>query len=93
MTTVQVDREKVLRMVAETLQNLNGTGAHPGEMVLALGESLGRIIVAVKEIGGTEVVQKELLDLAIKQMTNAIIAARQQEGFTLILPGQEKPFH
>lgn len=90
MTVVQVDREKVTRMVAALLGAINDKGAHPGEMVLALAEALGRIVVAVREAGGSEVVQRELLDLAVKQMTNAIIAGRGGTPSVLIVPDSVK---
>jgi DNA-binding IclR family transcriptional regulator len=89
MTTVTVDKAKVSRMVTQTLKHFHGSGAHPGEIVLALGEALGRVISAVGEMnpGMNEIVQRELVDLAIRQMTNAILVARgEKPGGGLVIP-------
>lgn len=76
MTTVPIDKEKVSRMVTQTLMHFHDSGAHPGEVVLAIGEALGRVIAATSEIGLSEIGQRELLDMGIKQATNAILASR-----------------
>ena len=73
-------------MVTQTLKHFHGSGAHPGEVVLALGEALGRVISAVGDMGGNEVAQRELLDLGIKQCTNAILASRGEIPGRIITP-------
>jgi hypothetical protein len=88
MATIDVDKAKVNRMVTQILKHFHGSGAHPGEIVLALGESLGRVIAAVGEMSKNEMVQRELVDLAIKQMTNAILVSRGEEvpSSSLVIP-------
>jgi len=76
MTTVSIDKEKVNRMVTATMMHFHDSGAHPGEVVLAIGEALGRVIAATSEMGLSEIGQRELLDMGIKQASNAILAAR-----------------
>jgi hypothetical protein len=76
MTTVHVDKAKVSRMVTQTLKLFHGSGAHPGEVALALGEAAGRVIAATADMGLNEIGQRELLDLVVKQMTQAILASR-----------------
>jgi hypothetical protein len=76
MTTVNIDKAKVSRMVTQTLKQFHDSGAHPGEIVLALGESMGRVIAATADMGASEIAQRELLDLGIKQTTNALLASR-----------------
>ena len=76
MTTVNVDRAKVSRMVTQTLKQYHDSGAHPGEVVIALGEAMGRVISATAAMGATDIAQRELLDLGIKQTTNALLASR-----------------
>ena len=71
---VPVDKDKVNRMVTDVLRTMHDSGAHPGEVVLALGESIGRVIVATNDMGLNTIGQRELLDLAIKQITAAYIA-------------------
>lgn len=78
MTTVRIDKEKVTKMVTGTLKMFHDSGAHPAEVVIALGEAMGRVISATGEMGATDVAQREMLDIGIKQITNAIIAARPQ---------------
>lgn len=88
MRTVPVDKERVMKMVTKILMEFSDSGAHPGEVVLALGESLGRIIAAVGDVSQNEILQRELVDLAIKQMSNAILLSRGEYAATssLVLP-------
>lgn len=65
---VKVDKEKHDKMVRQTLMQFNGQGVHPGEVVLALSEAVGRTIATIDG----DMVQRELVDLAIKQMARAI---------------------
>jgi hypothetical protein len=76
MTTVPIDKEKVNRMVTATLKMFHDSGAHPGEVAIALGEAAGRVIAATADMGLGEIGQRELLDVVIKQMTSTIIASR-----------------
>lgn len=76
MTQVPIDKAKVSRMVTQTLKHFHDSGAHPAEVVIALGEAMGRVIAATAEMGLNEIAQRELLDIGIKQCTNAILAAR-----------------
>ena len=85
MATVPVDKAKVSRMVTQTLKLYHGSGAHPGEVVIALAESLGRVISALEEMGVSEIAQRELLDVAIKQITNAIIAGKGEQPGSIIM--------
>ena len=68
---VNVDKEKIERMVRHTLHGISGQGAHPGEVILALSECVGRVIVTIE---GDGILKRELVDLAIKQMAQAIEA-------------------
>ena len=72
MTTIQIDREKVDRIVYNTLRGLQDHGAHPAEIVLALSECVGRTIWAMGDAGIGAIAQRELVDIAIKHMAKAI---------------------
>lgn len=73
MTQVKVDKERVDRMVTHTLMNFHDSGAHPGEVVIALAECIARVVLTVGELQqGSGIVQKELVELAIKHMANSI---------------------
>jgi len=76
MTQVQIDKEKVTRMVTQVLMMFHDSGAHPGEVALALGEAAGRVIAATSGMGLNEIGQRELLDVVVRQMTQAILASR-----------------
>lgn len=76
MATVPVDKQKVNRMVTQVLMLFHDSGAHPGEVALALGEAAGRVIAATDDMGLNEIGQRELLDLVVKQMSGAILAHR-----------------
>jgi hypothetical protein len=45
-------------------------------VALALGEAAGRVIAATADMGLNEIGQRELLDIVIKQMSQAILASR-----------------
>jgi len=91
VVAVRVDHEKVKRMVTATLRSFDDSGAHPGEIILALGESIGRVIAATHDMGLNEIGQRELLDVAIKQMTNAILVGRAEKiPIVMQQPGLEQ---
>jgi hypothetical protein len=69
MGTIQIDVPKVKRMVVDTLMMFNDTGAHPAEVVLALAECIGRVIVTLPE---SDIAKQELTQLAVKHMAQAI---------------------
>jgi hypothetical protein len=70
MTKIDIDKEKVARMVKATLHGFHGSGAHPAEIVLALAECIGRVVASLP---GSEVPKRELVDLAIKHMAGTIM--------------------
>lgn len=84
MTKLSIDKQKVNHIVFDTLNRLSDSGAHPAEIIFALSECVGRVIGSMP----SEMAQRELLDLSIKQMTGAIIAAheRTSEPSKIILP-------
>lgn len=75
MAQVPIDKEKVNRIVTATLLSLHDSGAHPVEVLLALGECIGRVLVATGEMGVNDVARRELFNMTIKQITNAVLAA------------------
>ena len=72
MTTLNIDTNKVERMSMDALKLYSDSGAHPAEVIIALAQATGRVIAAMSGMG--EMVQRELLDLAVKQMAAAIEA-------------------
>lgn len=70
MTTLNIDTKKVERMSLDALKLYSDSGAHPAEVIIALAQATGRVIASVSGMG--EMVQRELLDLAVKQMAGAI---------------------
>lgn len=78
MTTINIDKQKVQFLVFATLNQLSDSGLHPAEIVIAMSECAGRVIAAMDN----DIAQRELLDLAIKQMSGAILAQRSN----IILP-------
>ena len=72
MTTVKIDRQKVDKIVYNTLRSLQENGAHPAEVILALSECVGRTIWAMGDAGVGAIAQRELTDIAIKHMAKAI---------------------
>lgn len=77
-TTVTIDKEKVDRIVRETLTSLENNGAHPVEVIVALSQCVGRVIAAFGMHGASEVTLKELVDVAVKQMATAIEHGRNR---------------
>jgi len=75
---VPIDREKVNRMVTQVLKMFHDSGAHPGEVAIALGEAAGRVIAATADMGVSEIAQRELLDLVVKQMAQTILANKSR---------------
>lgn len=84
MTTLHIDKQKVNHIVFDTLNRLSDSGAHPAEIIFALSECVGRVIGSMP----SEMAQRELLDLSIKQMTGAILAIHEHnaEPSKIILP-------
>ena len=72
MTQLNIDTKKVERMSLDALKLYSDSGAHPAEVVIALAQATGRVIASLS--GQGEIVQRELLDLAVKQMAAAIEA-------------------
>lgn len=72
MATLNLDQRKVTRMSMDVLQSLSGSGAHPVEVIVALAQCIGRVVVSLDDIGVTPIAKQELVDLAIKQMATAI---------------------
>ena len=72
MATLNIDTKKVERMSMDALRLYSDSGAHPAEVVLALAQATGRVIASLVPQG--EIVQRELVDLAVKQMAAAIEA-------------------
>lgn len=68
---LNIDKAKVDNMVRQTLMGFSDSGAHPAEVVLALAECIGRIVFMLP---GNDLVKKDMLDLAIKQMAATIHA-------------------
>ncbi len=66
----EIDMQKKARMVKDALMLFNESGAHPGEVVLALSEACGRVIASIDG----DMVKRELVDIAIKQMAASIEA-------------------
>lgn len=77
---IHIDKDKHDRMVRDVLMQVRG--AHPAEIVLAMGEAIGRVIA---EVAGSDVVKTQLVNVAIKQMATAIDHAPKNES-GLILP-------
>ena len=71
MTTLNIDTKKVERMSLDALKLYSDSGAHPAEVIIALAQAVGRVIASMDAHG--EIAQRELLDLAIKQMATAIM--------------------
>ena len=69
MTQVNIDKQKVAKMVQQFFQVFNDQGAHPAEVCFALSETLGRVI---SSLNSGDIVKKELLDLSIKHMAGSI---------------------
>ena len=67
---IHIDKDKHDRMVRDLLRTV--IGAHPAEIVLAMGEAAGRVI---SQVGGTDIAKTQLVNAAIKQMATAIDAA------------------
>lgn len=72
MTTLNTDTKKIERMSLDALKLYSDSGAHPAEVIIALAQATGRVIASMSTQG--EIVQRELLDIAIKQMAAAIEA-------------------
>ena len=70
MTTLNIDTKKIERMSLDALKLYSDSGAHPAEVVIALAQATGRVIASLSPQG--EMLQRELLDLAVKQMAAAI---------------------
>ncbi len=75
MATYDVDTQKISRMVHDTLNSFSNSGAHPAEVVLALSECVGRVIMSFPD---SDIVKKEMVDIAIKHMAASIEAGRSQ---------------
>ena len=86
MTTVNIDKVKVNRMVTSILRNLHDSGAHPAEVVMALGEALGRVIATMDTIGGTDIIKRELFQLAVNQVASAVSASKGEAAGSILLP-------
>ena len=69
MTTLNIDVHKVERMSMDALKLYSDSGAHPAEVIIALAQATGRVIASMSPQG--EIVQRELLDLAVKQFRDA----------------------
>ena len=80
MTTINIDKEKVGRMVRKTLQNFDNTGAHPAECIIALSESIGRIIASLP---ANDITKRDLLDMSIKHTAGTIEASMTS---SIVLP-------
>ena len=75
MPAINIDKNKVDRIVWNTLRGLQDNGAHPAEIIIALAQCVGRMIATMGETGGAgPIAQRELVDIAIKQMAAAIEA-------------------
>jgi hypothetical protein len=68
---MNVDKAKHDRMVRDVLMLFNESAVHPAELVLALGEVVGRII---NQVDGSGQAKTELVNIAVKQMAAAIDA-------------------
>ncbi len=71
-TTINLDKQKIDRIVKDTLTNLDRNGAHPLEIIVALSQCVGRVIAAFGAHGADDVVMRELVDIAVKQMATAV---------------------
>jgi hypothetical protein len=76
---IRIDKDKHDRMVRDMLMLVRG--AHPAEIVLALGEAIGRVIA---EVAGSDVVKTQLVNVAVKQMATAIEHAPRNESGILL---------
>lgn len=74
MAQINIDQAKVTRIVRDTLSRVSDTGAHPAEIIIAMSECAGRVIGSIDG----DIAQRELLDLAIKQLSGAILSARER---------------
>ena len=71
MTAINIDNEKVQRMIRKTLQNFSDTGAHHLEVVFALSGAVGQVIA---KLPGNDIAKRETLDHAIKYIAKSIEA-------------------
>lgn len=74
MAELNLDHEKIKRMSMDILHGLSDSGAHPVEVVVALAQSIGRVVVSLDRAGVSDIAKKEIVDLAVKQMAAAIEA-------------------
>lgn len=74
MSTINIDHRKVRSMSMAALHEFNDSGAHPAEVILALAEAIGRVVVSLDAAGVSDIAKKELVDLAIKHMAQSIEA-------------------
>lgn len=74
MTTLNLDNEKIKRMSFDILRNLSDSGAHPVEVVVALAQCIGRVVVSLDGAGVSDIAKRDIVDLAIKQMAASIEA-------------------
>lgn len=75
MTTIQIDKEKVRRMVEQGIKMFSDTGAHPAEVVIAFAQISARVIDIVGDMsqGAPDIVKRELFDLHIKTLTDSLL--------------------
>lgn len=75
MTTLAIDKQKINRICRDTMLNFQGSTVHPLEMMLGLGEAVGRLI---NQVDCSDLAKKEMLDLVIQHIARTIDAGRNQ---------------
>lgn len=78
MNEITLDNRKINDMSMDILKHFSGTGAHTVEVVCALAQAIGRIVVALGEAGMSDLDKRTLVDLAIKQIAVAIETGQKQ---------------
>jgi hypothetical protein len=77
-STINIDKEKVHRMAVDAIRMFDNTGANYTELVAALGQAVGRTIIALGEMGMSDINKRALVDLAVGEMARAIDAKQSR---------------
>lgn len=83
--TYEIRTQAVRGVVSEAMQALGGKGFTHAEIIIGLGEVVGRMIVNVAE---TPIQAAELVTVVHQHLTRTIEAGQRAHEKTLILPEQ-----
>lgn len=74
MAKIAIDKQKVGGICRDVMRSLQGSGAHPVEIMLGLAEAIGRV---VSQTDATDMAKMDMINISIQHIGDTLEAHKR----------------